>query len=79
MRIVGVLAWAVLALARLVTMAGAGEAELKRLGMTDAFRLYDGARHAFFAWYRPNYRKEQARTAGTRCWSSSADTWRGRA
>jgi carboxymethylenebutenolidase len=36
------------------------EAELKRLGKNYEFHRYDGAGHAFFAWYRPNYRVEQA-------------------
>jgi carboxymethylenebutenolidase len=36
------------------------EAELKRLGKDYEFHRYDGAGHAFFAHYRPNYRPEQA-------------------
>ena len=40
--------------------APGGEAELKRLGKNYEFHRYDGAGHAFFAWYRPNYRVEQA-------------------
>jgi carboxymethylenebutenolidase len=36
------------------------EAELKRLGKNYEFHRYDGAGHAFFAWYRPNYRVEQS-------------------
>jgi carboxymethylenebutenolidase len=36
------------------------EAELKRLGKNYKFHRYDSAAHAFFAWYRPNYRVEQA-------------------
>lgn len=36
------------------------EAELKRLGKTYEFHRYDGAGHAFFARYRPQYRQEQA-------------------
>ncbi|MBV9859193.1 MAG: dienelactone hydrolase family protein [Alphaproteobacteria bacterium] len=36
------------------------EAALKRHGKTYEFHRYDGAGHAFFAWYRPNYRVEQA-------------------
>jgi len=36
------------------------EAELKRLGKNYEFHRYDGAGHAFFAHYRPNYRPEQA-------------------
>ena len=36
------------------------EAELKRLGKTYEFYRYDGAGHAFFAHYRPNYRVEPA-------------------
>jgi carboxymethylenebutenolidase len=36
------------------------EAALKRLGKNYEFLRYDGAGHAFFAWYRPNYRPEQA-------------------
>jgi carboxymethylenebutenolidase len=33
---------------------------LKKLGKTYEFHRYDGAGHAFFAHYRPNYRPEQA-------------------
>ncbi|HXF55586.1 MAG TPA: dienelactone hydrolase family protein [Hyphomicrobiaceae bacterium] len=36
------------------------EATLKRLGKSYEFHRYDGAGHAFFAAYRPNYRVEQA-------------------
>jgi len=36
------------------------EAELKRLGKNYEFHRYDGAGHAFFAHYRPNYRVDQA-------------------
>jgi carboxymethylenebutenolidase len=36
------------------------EAALKRHGKTYEFHRYDGAGHAFFAWYRPLYRVEQA-------------------
>jgi carboxymethylenebutenolidase len=36
------------------------EEALKRLGKTYEFHRYDGAGHAFFAHYRPNYRVEQA-------------------
>jgi carboxymethylenebutenolidase len=36
------------------------EAALKRAGKTYEFHRYDGAGHAFFAHYRPNYRVEQA-------------------
>src|SRR6266436_3837342 len=36
------------------------EAELKKHGKNYEFHRYDGAGHAFFAWYRPNYRPEQA-------------------
>jgi len=36
------------------------EAALKRFGKNYEFHRYDGAGHAFFAWYRPNYRPEQA-------------------
>ena len=36
------------------------EAALKRFGKNYEFYRYDGAGHAFFAWYRPNYRPEQA-------------------
>ncbi len=36
------------------------EAALKRLGKSYEFHRYEGAGHAFFAWYRPNYRPEQA-------------------
>ena len=36
------------------------EAALKRFGKNYEFHRYDGAGHAFFAWYRPNYRHEQA-------------------
>ena len=39
------------------------EAELKRLGKTYEFHRYAGAGHAFNAWYRPNYRQEQAQDA----------------
>jgi carboxymethylenebutenolidase len=38
-------------------------AELKRLGKTYEFHRYDGAGHTFNAWYRPNYRQEQAQDA----------------
>jgi carboxymethylenebutenolidase len=36
------------------------EEALKRHGKNYEFHRYDGAGHAFFAWYRPNYRVEQA-------------------
>jgi carboxymethylenebutenolidase len=36
------------------------EAALKRFGKNYEFHRYDQAGHAFFAWYRPNYRPEQA-------------------
>jgi carboxymethylenebutenolidase len=36
------------------------EAALKRFSKTYEFQRYDGAGHAFFAWYRPYYRPEQA-------------------
>jgi len=36
------------------------EAALKRFGKNYEFHRYDGTGHAFFAWYRPNYRPEQA-------------------
>jgi carboxymethylenebutenolidase len=36
------------------------EAALKKYGKTYEFHRYDGAGHAFFAHYRPNYRVEQA-------------------
>jgi carboxymethylenebutenolidase len=36
------------------------EAMLKRFDKNYEFHRYDGAGHAFFAWYRPNYRPEQA-------------------
>jgi len=36
------------------------EAALKRFGKNYEFHRYDGAGHAFFAWYRPSYRPEQA-------------------
>ncbi len=36
------------------------EAALKRFGKSYEFHRYEGAGHAFFAWYRPNYRPEQA-------------------
>ncbi len=39
------------------------EEVLKRLGKTYEFHRYDGAGHAFFAWYRPFYRQEQATDA----------------
>ena len=39
------------------------EAELKRQGKNYEFHRYDGAGHAFNAWYRPNYRQEQAQDA----------------
>ena len=39
------------------------EAELKRQGKDYEFHRYDGAGHAFKAWYRPNYRLEQAQDA----------------
>jgi dienelactone hydrolase len=34
------------------------EAALKRFGKSYEFHRYEGAGHAFFAWYRPNYRPE---------------------
>jgi len=36
------------------------EAALKKSGKTYEFHRYDGAGHAFFAHYRPNYRVDQA-------------------
>jgi carboxymethylenebutenolidase len=36
------------------------EAALKRFGKDYEFHRYDQAGHAFFAWYRANYRPEQA-------------------
>jgi carboxymethylenebutenolidase len=36
------------------------EAALKRFGKDYEFHRYDGAGHAFFAWYRQTYRPEQA-------------------
>jgi len=36
------------------------EAELTKHSKNYEFHRYDGAGHAFFAWYRPNYRPEQA-------------------
>jgi carboxymethylenebutenolidase len=36
------------------------EAALKRFGKNYEFHRYDQAGHAFFAWYRPNYRPEPA-------------------
>jgi len=36
------------------------EEALKRHRKNYEFHRYDGAGHAFFAWYRPNYRVEQA-------------------
>ena len=36
------------------------EAALKRCGKDYEFHRYEGAGHAFFAWYRSNYRPEQA-------------------
>lgn len=36
------------------------EAALKAAGKPCEFHRYDGAGHAFFAWYRPMYRQEQA-------------------
>jgi carboxymethylenebutenolidase len=36
------------------------EAALKRFGKNYEFHRYDQAGHAFFAWYRPNYRPDQA-------------------
>jgi carboxymethylenebutenolidase len=39
------------------------EAALKRSGKVYDFHRYDGAGHAFNAWYRPNYRQEQAQDA----------------
>jgi carboxymethylenebutenolidase len=35
------------------------EATLKRFGKGYEFYRYDGAGHAFFAWYRTNYRPQQ--------------------
>jgi carboxymethylenebutenolidase len=39
------------------------EAELQRLDKNYTFHRYDGAGHAFNAWYRPSYRQEQAQDA----------------
>jgi carboxymethylenebutenolidase len=39
------------------------EEELKKHGKAYEFHRYDGAGHAFFAWYRPNYRQDQATDA----------------
>ena len=36
------------------------ESALKRFGKNYEFHRYDQAGHAFFAWYRPNYRFEPA-------------------
>lgn len=36
------------------------EAALQRSGKPHEFHRYDGAGHAFFAWYRPMYRPDQA-------------------
>lgn len=36
------------------------EAALQRAGKPHEIHRYDGAGHAFFAWYRPHYRPEQA-------------------
>jgi carboxymethylenebutenolidase len=36
------------------------ESALKRFGKNHEFHRYDQAGHAFFAWYRPNYRPEPA-------------------
>jgi carboxymethylenebutenolidase len=36
------------------------EEALKKFGKTYEFHRYDGAKHAFFAHYRPNYRVEPA-------------------
>jgi carboxymethylenebutenolidase len=41
--------------------AKALEEEIREKGGGEVeFVFYDGAGHAFFAWYRPNYRPEQA-------------------
>jgi len=42
------------------------EEALKRFGKHYEFYRYDGAGHAFFAWYRPNYRPEQAQDGWTK-------------
>jgi carboxymethylenebutenolidase len=42
------------------------EQELKRHGKSYEFHRYDGAGHAFNAWYRPNYRQEQAQDGWAR-------------
>jgi len=36
------------------------ETALKRFGKNYEFHRYDQAGHAFFAWYRPNYRPDPA-------------------
>ncbi len=43
------------------------EAKLKASGKIAEFVLYPGAPHAFFADYRPSYRREAARDAWGRC------------
>ncbi len=43
------------------------EAALKRAGKTTEFMLYLGSPHAFFADYRPSYRREAAQDAWKRC------------
>jgi carboxymethylenebutenolidase len=42
------------------------ERALQRFGKSYEFHRYDGAGHAFNAWYRPQYRQEQAQDAWTR-------------
>jgi len=39
------------------------EAALRKFDKPYEFHRYDGAGHAFNAWYRPNYRQEQAQDA----------------
>ncbi|MHB8382198.1 MAG: dienelactone hydrolase family protein [Candidatus Binataceae bacterium] len=43
------------------------EAALKSRGKNYEFHRYEGAGHAFFAWYRPNYRPDQAQDGWKKC------------
>jgi dienelactone hydrolase len=39
-----------------------------KAGGKSQIHVYDDAPHAFHADYRPSYRKEPPRTAGSACW-----------
>lgn len=48
------------------------EAELRRPGKNYEFHRDHGAGHAFFAWYRPNHRQEQAQDGWQKVFASYA-------